>query len=68
MWNRDLLKGRFYIKQIIGGTFSMKKSFGFECQDDKDILHHYLEEQIAYISVQEEEERMREDIQKGADM
>lgn len=46
----------------------MKKSFGYECQDDKDILHHYLEEQIAYISVQEEEERMREEIQKGADM
>ena len=32
------------------------------------VLHHYLEEQIAYISVQEEEERMREELQKGTDV
>lgn len=30
-----------------------------ECLDDKDILHHLMAEQIAYICVKEEEERMR---------
>ncbi|WP_436376579.1 hypothetical protein [Cytobacillus sp. BC1816] len=31
------------------------------CTDDKDILHHLMEEQIAYICVEEEEERMKEE-------
>ncbi|MFC0418368.1 hypothetical protein ACFFHH_23515 [Cytobacillus solani] len=30
-----------------------------ECLDDKDIMHHLMSEQIAYICVEEEEERMR---------
>ncbi|MBY0120364.1 hypothetical protein [Bacillus sp. S/N-304-OC-R1] len=46
----------------------MKKMIDIECQDEKDLLHHYLEEQITYISVQEEEERMREELKKGVDM
>ncbi|WP_170289718.1 hypothetical protein [Cytobacillus depressus] len=41
----------------------MKKEIGMECKDGKDLLHHYLEEQIAYISVLEEEERIREEIE-----
>ncbi|WP_185150614.1 hypothetical protein [Cytobacillus dafuensis] len=43
----------------------MKKDLGFECQEDKDIFHHLLEEQIAYISVKEEEERIREELRNG---
>ena len=46
----------------------MKKNSENHCVDEKDVLHHYLEEQIAYISVQEEEERMREELQKGTDV
>jgi hypothetical protein len=40
----------------------MNKEKGFNCQEDKDVFHHLLEEQIAYISVMEEEERMREEL------
>ncbi|WP_187143809.1 hypothetical protein [Bacillus tuaregi] len=38
----------------------MKKDSN-ECIDQKDILHHLLEEQIAYICVKEEEEQLREE-------
>lgn len=44
----------------------MNKEKGFNCQEDKDVFHHLLEEQIAYISVMEEEERMREEFENNA--
>lgn len=37
-------------------TLSKKNSFS---KEEKDQLHHILEEQIARISVEEEEERMK---------
>ncbi|WP_282142321.1 hypothetical protein [Cytobacillus oceanisediminis] len=39
----------------------MEKRRDMSCTDDKDILHHLMEEQIAYICVEEEEERMKEE-------
>ncbi|WP_175502194.1 hypothetical protein [Cytobacillus oceanisediminis] len=39
----------------------MEKRKDMSCTDDKDILHHLMEEQIAYICVEEEEERMKEE-------
>jgi hypothetical protein len=39
----------------------MQKRKDVSCTDDKDILHHLMEEQIAYICVEEEEERMKEE-------
>ncbi|MBN8201298.1 MULTISPECIES: hypothetical protein [Bacillaceae] len=39
----------------------MEKRKDISCTDDKDILHHLMEEQIAYICVEEEEERMKEE-------
>ncbi|MEK3854554.1 hypothetical protein [Cytobacillus sp. FSL H8-0458] len=39
----------------------MQKRKDVQCTDDKDILHHLMEEQIAYICVEEEEERMKEE-------
>ncbi|GLB60702.1 hypothetical protein [Cytobacillus sp. NCCP-133] len=41
----------------------MEKRKDIPCTDEKDILHHLMEEQIAYICVNEEEERMREESQ-----
>lgn len=41
----------------------MEKRKDLECTDEKDFLHHLMEEQIAYICVDEEEERMREEAQ-----
>lgn len=41
----------------------MKKDVNMECGDEKDLLHHYFAVQSAYISVQEEEERIREEIE-----
>lgn len=45
----------------------MEKNNHLQC-DEKDALHHYLEEQIAYIAVQEEEERMREELEEGTEL
>ena len=39
----------------------MKEKKGIESQEDKDMLHHLLQNQITYISVKEEEERLREE-------
>ncbi|PWW31800.1 hypothetical protein [Cytobacillus oceanisediminis] len=39
----------------------MEKRKDIACTDEKDILHHLMEQQIAYICVDEEEERMREE-------
>ncbi|MBT2688752.1 hypothetical protein J7I93_11205 [Bacillus sp. ISL-47] len=39
----------------------MEKRKDIGCSDEKDILHHLMEQQIAYICVDEEEERMREE-------
>lgn len=41
---------------------SLKEEKLSECIDEKDILHHLLEEQIAYICVKEEEEQLREEL------
>ncbi|MFE8699538.1 hypothetical protein ACFYKX_02750 [Cytobacillus sp. FJAT-54145] len=41
----------------------MDKKEQFMCQEDMDKLHHQLVEQIARISVDEEEERMRAEIE-----
>lgn len=43
------------------GEIKMQKRKDVSCTDDKDILHHLMEEQIAYICVEEEEERMKEE-------
>ncbi|MFD5852983.1 hypothetical protein AADC60_13020 [Cytobacillus pseudoceanisediminis] len=43
----------------------MEKRRDMSCTDDKDILHHLMEEQIAYICVEEEEERMKEETMKN---
>ncbi|WNS73530.1 hypothetical protein RRV45_11385 [Bacillus sp. DTU_2020_1000418_1_SI_GHA_SEK_038] len=42
----------------------MKNDERMECKDEKDLLHHYFAVQSAYISVQEEEERLREEIER----
>lgn len=42
----------------------MEKIRGLECQEDKDLLHHLMAEKIAYICVEEEEERMRTEVTK----
>lgn len=41
----------------------MDKKKPFECQEDMDIVHHQLVEQIARISVDEEEERMKAEME-----
>ncbi|MGG7619092.1 hypothetical protein ACVBAX_09145 [Robertmurraya sp. GLU-23] len=41
----------------------MNKKDPFECQEDMDQVHHQLIEQIARISVDEEEERMRDELE-----
>lgn len=41
----------------------MKKKEPFHCQEDMDLVHHQLVEQIARISVDEEEERMRDELE-----
>ncbi|WP_202617843.1 hypothetical protein [Bacillus dakarensis] len=41
----------------------MEKKQPFECQEDMDIVHHQLVEQIARISVDEEEERMKAEME-----
>lgn len=43
----------------------MEKKEPFQCQEDMDIVHHQLVEQIARISVDEEEERMRDELELG---
>lgn len=43
----------------------MKERKDFACTDDRDILYHLMEEQIAYICVEEEEERMKEETLKS---
>ncbi|WP_394232406.1 hypothetical protein [Niallia oryzisoli] len=40
----------------------MKEEKNSECVDEKDIFHHLLEEQIAYICVKEEEEQIRKEL------
>lgn len=47
-----------------GGIVIMERKKGMEYQEDKDMLHHVMAENIAYICVKEEEERMREEIMK----
>ncbi|WP_019155685.1 hypothetical protein [Robertmurraya massiliosenegalensis] len=41
----------------------MRKKEPFHCQEDMDVVHHQLVEQIARISVDEEEERMRDELE-----
>ena len=41
----------------------MEKREAFNCQEDMDLVHHQLIEQIARISVDEEEERMRAEME-----
>ncbi|MGI8383995.1 hypothetical protein [Robertmurraya sp. P23] len=41
----------------------MTKKDPFQCQEDMDQVHHQLIEQIARISVDEEEERMRDELE-----
>lgn len=43
----------------------MDKRRDFKCADEQDLLHHLMEQQIAYICVDEEEERMREEAEKN---
>lgn len=44
------------------GIFVDKKKQNL-CQEDMDIIHHQLVEQIARISVDEEEERMKDELE-----
>ncbi|WP_198158756.1 hypothetical protein [Robertmurraya korlensis] len=41
----------------------MNQKDPFECQEDMDQVHHQLIEQIARISVDEEEERMKAELE-----
>jgi len=41
----------------------LTKKDAFQCQEDMDQVHHQLIEQIARISVDEEEERMRDELE-----
>jgi hypothetical protein len=45
----------------------MEKKEPFHCQEDMDLVHHQLVEQIARISVDEEEERMRDEMELNKD-
>lgn len=60
-----MLKLSNSMKKPKEGELFMKKEVEMECLEGKDLIHHYLEEQIAFISVMEEEERMREEIEKN---
>lgn len=40
----------------------MSKRKVFSCQEEMDLVHHKLAEQIARISVDEEEERLRAEL------
>ncbi|MBU8878336.1 hypothetical protein BGM26_04955 [Bacillus sp. FJAT-29790] len=40
----------------------MNKQQVIICEDDKDMMHHLMAEQIAYICVEEEEERMKAEL------
>lgn len=40
----------------------MSKRRTFSCQEDMDLVHHKLAEQIARISVDEEEERLKAEL------
>lgn len=42
---------------------NLTKKDAFQCQEDMDQVHHQLIEQIARISVDEEEERMRDELE-----
>lgn len=42
---------------------TLTKKDAFQCQEDMDQVHHQLIEQIARISVDEEEERMRDEVE-----
>lgn len=52
---------------MIGEKHNMNDKEEFICNEDIDRVHHYLEEQIAYICVEEEEERMKEEIRNNKD-
>ncbi|WP_173719841.1 hypothetical protein [Bacillus massilinigeriensis] len=41
----------------------MKEKEFFPCQEEMDRIQHQLVEQIAFISVKEEEERMRSELE-----
>lgn len=45
----------------------MEKENLFSCQEDMDLVHHQLVEQIARISVDEEEERMKAEMEIKTD-
>lgn len=51
------------ITTILRGVSSVDKKEPFQCQEDMDLVHHQLVEQIARISVDEEEERMRDEME-----
>lgn len=40
----------------------MSKTKAFSCQEEMDLVHHRLAEQIARISVDEEEERLKAEL------
>lgn len=45
----------------------MNKKEPFPCQEEMDRMHHQLIEQIARISVDEEEERMKDEVEVNQD-
>lgn len=44
------------------GGICLKEKEVFSCQEEMDEVHHQLIEQIAFISVKEEEERVKEEL------
>lgn len=51
----------------LGGRIPMDKKEPFQCQEDMDRMHHQLIEQIARISVDEEEERMKAELELSSE-
>lgn len=67
--NKQTPNVKFYRKAYKEEGSELKKDEGMECTDEKDLLHHYFAVQSAYISVQEEEERIRNEIEhKGKEL
>ncbi|WP_456272913.1 hypothetical protein [Bacillus sp. AK031] len=46
----------------------MKKGEELECNEERDYLQHFLIEQINRISVEEQEEQMREELKNNGEL
>jgi hypothetical protein len=50
------------------GDYYLKKGFNNGCLDEKDVLYHLMEEQIAHICVLEEEEQEKQELKNQSNM